>query len=215
MTLPMHARLVAAFALVWLVQIAPLWTPAAWSQEEAAPKAEKRAAPAPSLPRTPVERDTVLSDLYERLAASDDENAAKSVVESIERVWLHSGSPTVDLLFGRAMQAVGEKNYDRALRFLDNVVEQAPDFTEGWSRRAFVHFQLGNVRPAIGDLRRALALDPSHFKALDGLAQVLRDIGEKRAELQVMRRLAEVHPYWDGTEQAIEELAREVEGQGI
>ena len=45
MTLPMHARLVAAFALVWLAQIAPSWTPAAWSQEEAAPKAEKRAAP--------------------------------------------------------------------------------------------------------------------------------------------------------------------------
>jgi tetratricopeptide (TPR) repeat protein len=213
MTFPPHARLVAAFALIWLAQIAPWWTPAAWSQEEAAPKAEKRAAP--SLPRTPVERDTVLSDLYERLAASDDESAAKSVADSIERVWIHSGSPTVDLLFGRAMQAVGEKNYDRALRFLDNVVEQAPDFTEGWSRRAFVHFQLGNVRPAIGDLRRALALDPSHFKALDGLAQVLRDIGEKRAALQVMRRLAEVHPYWDGTEQAIEELAREVEGQGI
>jgi hypothetical protein len=31
----------------------------------------------------------------------------------------------------------------------------------------------------------------------------------------VMRRLIEVHPYWEGTEQAIEELAREVEGQGI
>jgi len=213
MTLPQHARLLAAaVALAWLAQIAPPWTPA-WSQE--ASKTEKRANQGPSLPRTPVERDAVLTELYERLATSDDENAAKSVAESIERVWLHSGSPTVDLLFGRAMQAVGEKDYDRALRFLDYVVEQAPDFAEGWSRRAFVHFQRGSVRPAIGDLRRALALDPNHFKALDGLAQVLRDIGEKRAALQVMRRLAEVHPYWEGTEQAIEELAREVEGQGI
>jgi tetratricopeptide (TPR) repeat protein len=201
--------LVAAVALACL---AP--TPPAWAQE-ATPKAEGRAAPTPSLPTTPAERDTVLSELYGQLAASPDETGAKSVAESIERVWLHSGSPTVDLLFGRAMQAVTEKDYSRALQFLDHVVEQAPDFTEGWSRRAFVQFQLGNVRPAIGDLRRTLALDPSHFKALDGLAQVLRDIGEKRAALQVMRRLAEVHPYWEGTEQAIEELSREVEGQGI
>ena len=128
-------------------------------------------------------------------------------------MWLYSGSPTVDLLFGRAMQAVAGKNYDRALRFLDHVVEQAPDFTEGWSRRAFVHFQLNEVGLALGDLRRALALDPCHFKALDGLAQVLRDIGEKGAALAVLRRLADVHPHWAGTEKAIEELAREVEGQ--
>ena len=208
--LPPFVRLpAAAVALACLCSTAPAWA------QEAAPKAEKRAGPAPSLPRTPAERDTVLSDLYGQLAASDDETGAKSVAESIERVWLHSGSPTVDLLFGRAMQAVAGKDYSRALQFLDHVVEQAPDFTEGWSRRAFVQFQLGNVRPAIGDLRRALALDPSHFKALDGLAQVLRDIGEKRAALQVMRRLAEVHPYWDGTEHAIEELSRDVEGQGI
>jgi tetratricopeptide (TPR) repeat protein len=210
-----YARLFTiALALIWVAQVAPPWASAALAQEEA-PKADKRAAPASGLPHTPAERDTVLSELYERLATSEDEKAAKSAAESIERVWIHSGSPTVDLLFGRAMQAIGEKNYDRALRFLDHVVEQAPDFTEGWSRRAFVHFQLGNVRPAVGDLRRAIALDPHHFKALDGLAQVLRDIGEKRAALQVLRRLAEVHPYWEGAEQAIEELAREVEGQGI
>jgi tetratricopeptide (TPR) repeat protein len=209
MTLPPHFRLLAvAVALGGLGPTVPAWT------QEAAPKAEKH-APALTLPRTPAERDSVLSELYEQLAVAEDQTAAKSVAERIERVWLHSGSPTVDLLFGRAMQAVGEKDYQRALRFLDHVVEQAPDFTEGWSRRAFVHFQLGSVRPAVGDLRRALALDPKHFKALDGLAQVLRDIGEKGAALQVVRRLAEVHPHWEGAEQAIEELAREVEGQGI
>jgi tetratricopeptide (TPR) repeat protein len=210
MKIPLYARFLGvAVALAWLVPTSPAWT------QEPESKADKRAAATPSLPKTPAERDTVLSDLYGQLAASDDETAAKSVAENIERVWLHSGSPTVDLLFGRAMQAISEKDYDRSLRFLDLVVEQAPDFTEGWSRRAFVHFQRGSVRPAVGDLRRALALDPNHFKALDGLAQVLRDIGEKRGALHVMRRLAEVHPYWDGTEQAIEELAREVEGQGI
>ena len=210
MTLPPQVRLLAAaIALACLVPTAPAWT------QEAASKADKSATPTPSLPTTPAERDTVLSALYERLAASDDETAAKSVAASIERVWVHSGSPTVDLLFGRAMQAVSDKDYNRALRFLDDVVEQAPDFTEGWSRRAFVHFQLGNVRLAVGDLRRAVALDPSHFKALDGLAQVLRDIGEKRAALQVLRRLSQVHPYWAGAERAVEELSREVEGQGI
>jgi tetratricopeptide (TPR) repeat protein len=204
----------AAVTLACLVPATPVLAQEG-ANKDGANKADRRAAAATGLPKTPSERDTVLTDLYGQLATSDDETAAKAVAENIERVWIHSGSPTVDLLFGRAMQAISGKDYDRALRFLDHVVEQAPDFTEGWNRRAFVHFQLGSVRPAVGDLRRALALDPNHFKALDGLSQILRDLGEKSAALQVMRRLAEVHPYWDGSEQAIEELAREVEGQGI
>jgi tetratricopeptide (TPR) repeat protein len=215
MKIIVHARFFAvAVTLAWLIPATPAMAQEG-AHKEGAHKGDKRASAAAGLPKTPSERETVLTDLYGQLAASHDETAAKVVADNIERVWIHSGSPTVDLLFGRAMQAISEKDYDRALRFLDHVVEQAPDFTEGWNRRAFVHFQRGSVRPAVGDLRRALALDPNHFKALDGLSQILRDIGEKSAALQVMRHLADVHPYWDGTEQAIEELAREVEGQGI
>jgi tetratricopeptide (TPR) repeat protein len=188
---------------------------AAWTQEASQPPKEKRALAAPSLPKTPAERDRTLSDLYALLATAEDESASKAVADSIERIWLHSGSPTVDLLFGRAMQAISKKNYDLALTFIDHVVEQAPDFTEGWSRRAFVHFQRNQVALALGDLRRALALDPNHFKALDGLSQVLREIGQSRAALQVLKRLQDVHPYWAGAAQAIEDLTREVEGQGI
>jgi tetratricopeptide (TPR) repeat protein len=211
MTPLLHVRW---FALLVLVLLAPL-APNLGLAQDAAPKLEKGAPPASSLPKTPAERDSILSDLYAQLAASEDEAAAKTLADNIERVWMHSGSPTVDLLFGRAMLAIAGKDYERALMFLTHVVEQAPDFTEGWSRRAFVHFQLNNVTLAVGDLRRALALDPSHFKSLDGLAQVLRDIDEKRAALAVLRRLFEVHPHWEGVEQAIEELSREVEGQGI
>jgi predicted Zn-dependent protease len=203
---------ILAFAL--LAPAGPLHPARAQDKAPGAPKAEKSPHP-PGLPKTPAERDSVLAELYERLAAADDEAEAKEVERGLERVWLYTGSPTVDLLFGRAMQAVSKKDYDRALLFLTHVVEQAPDFTEGWSRRAYVHFQRNQVGLALGDLRRALALDPSNFRALDGLAQILRDTGENETALAVLRRLHEVHPHWPGTEKAVEELAREVEGQPL
>ena len=178
------------------------------------PKASKR-APASALPQTAIEREKTLNDLYALLATAEDEASANAIAEGIERVWVHSGSPTVDLLLGRAMKAIGEKEMDKALKFLDHAVEQAPDFTEAWSRRAFVHFQRSEIDQALGDLRRALALDPNNFKVLDGLGQVLREIGQKKAALQVFRQLREVHPYWPNIERMVDELTREVEGQGI
>jgi len=174
-----------------------------------------RSAAGPSLPKTPAEREKMLSDLYAHLATSGDEDSAKAVAEAIERVWLNSGSDTIDVLMERSMKAVGDKNYDFALKLLDHVVALAPDYTEGWNRRAYVHYMKSEVDLALGDLRRTLALDPNHFKALDGLGQILREIGQKRPALKAFKQLLDVHPYWSGAQDAVDELEREVEGQGI
>lgn len=185
--------------------------PPAWSQS--APPLPHRGATA--LPKTPAEREKALSDLYALLATAEDEEAAKAIADAIERVWMHSGSATIDLLLDRAIKAMAEKKPELALKLLDHIVVLAPDFTEAWNRRAYVYFVQNDVERALGDLRRALALDPNHFKALDGLAQILREIGQKKAALEAFKQLLDVHPYWPGAKQAVEELEREVDGQGI
>jgi tetratricopeptide (TPR) repeat protein len=168
-----------------------------------------------SLPKTPEEREKALSDLYALLATADSEESAKAIADSIERVWLFSGSPTVDLLMQRALKAIGDKKLDLALTLLNHVVEQAPDFAEGWNQRAYVHFARNDLGRALGDLRRVLALDPNHFNSIDVFARILREIGQKKAALSAYRRLLDVYPFWPGARQAVDELSREVEGQGI
>jgi tetratricopeptide (TPR) repeat protein len=214
----------AAVLLTGTVVAMPAWgqgapsdqPPAEATPEAAEPKAKPKSPPRNSaLPRTPAEREKTLSDLYALLATADDEDAAKAIADAIERVWLHSGSATVDLLMERSMKAMSDKNNDLALKLLDAVVDLAPDFTEAWNRRAYVHFVRKDTERALGDLRRALALDPHHFKALDGLAQILREMGQKKPALKAFRQLLDIHPYWSGAQQAVDELEREVDGQGI
>jgi tetratricopeptide (TPR) repeat protein len=166
-------------------------------------------------PRTPAEREKALSDLYAHLTTASDENAAKIVAASIERLWATSGSDTVGLLMHRAAEATQAKKPDLALKFLDRVVALAPDYTEGWHRRAVVYYSQGEFQRAIGDLRRVLALDSSHFKALEGLGHMLRELGEKRGALQAFRRLQDIHPFVEGLDIQLRELARDVEGQSL
>jgi len=167
------------------------------------------------LPKTPAEREKALNDLYALLATSDSEDSAKAVAEGIERIWLHSGSATVDLLMERAMKAVAQNKLELGIKLLDRVVEMAPDYPEAWNRRAYAHYKHEDVERALGDLRRTLALDPNHFKALDGLSQILREVGQKKGALKALRQLLDVHPYWPNAQQTLDELVREVEGQGI
>jgi tetratricopeptide (TPR) repeat protein len=178
------------------------------------PPSSKGTSPQAS-PKSPEEREKALANLYAHLATAEGEESAKTTAEAIERLWLYSGSDTINLLMERAQVAINEKKFELARKLLDHIVELAPDFAEGWNRRAYLNYMDNNLPRALGDLRRTLALDPNHFKALEGLAQILREIGEKKASLKAFQQLLEVHPYWSGAKQAIEELGREVDGQGI
>ena len=50
-------------------------------------------------------------------------------------------------------------------------------------------------------------------KALDALGNILRELGQPKGALKAYEKLLEVHPYWPGAKQAVEELTREVGGQ--
>ena len=179
-----------------------------------APQQAKR-PPAPRAPQTADEKNKALADLYAQLQTAEDEEAAKRIAASIERLWTFSGSDTVNLLIQRSSKAIKEQKKELAQKLLDTAVDLAPDFTEAFSQRAYFHFTHNNYDAAVGDLRRVLALDPYHYKALEGLAQIWRETGNKRGALRVMQQLLEVHPFASGAKQIYEDLKKEVDGQGI
>ena len=187
------------------------------SKAEGATPAGKAARPglAVAQPRTAAERDKALSDLYALLATAEDANQSQTVTASIERLWVTSGSDTINLLMGRALQAADAKNPELAIQLLDAVVTLAPDYAEGWNRRAYLHYTQNHIDLALGDLRRTLALDQNHFKALDGLVHILQEIGRKKEALAAARKLLDVDPFYDGAKQIVDELSREIEDRGI
>jgi tetratricopeptide (TPR) repeat protein len=166
-------------------------------------------------PKTPEEAQKTLQNLYAFLATTDDHRQAGEIGASIERLWRFSGGDTANLLIDRG-EIFSERNENqKALPFLDAAVELAPDYAEAWSHRAYIEYRLENYNAALGDLRRALALEPNHYRALDGMAKILTLVGEKKAALQAYNQLLKIHPNIEGGEKARDELKKEVEGQGI
>jgi tetratricopeptide (TPR) repeat protein len=170
---------------------------------------------AETIPDSAVERAKMLDNFYALLATAEDEQKAEQTANAITRLWAVSGSDTVTVLMARALKSLQDKNNALALRLLDAVVDQAPDFAEGWSQRAHLLYLDNQVQRAVGDLRRALALDPNHFRAMSALGHILREVGEKKGALMAYRKLLEIHPYAEGAQKAADDLQREIGGQGI
>lgn len=168
-----------------------------------------------NFPQNPKEAKTVVKRLFAALAKMEDAALAEKVTAAIERIWRLPGGDTVNLLLERASLAANQNNPDVALKLLDAAVDLAPDFAEAWSRRAFVHYMKGDTERALGDLRRTLALEPKHFRALQGLAKILEEQGQKKGALKAMEELHKLVPTTPGAQTVINNLKKEVEGQGI
>ena len=180
-----------------------------------AEKAESiRKALAPRAP-TAFTRRKILDDLYVKLAASRDEEEAKSLAGLIGNIWIRSESDTANLLMQRALTSIEAKNYALALKILDRLVIIQPNWPEAWNKRASVRFFSGDLDGSMVDVDHVLRLEPHHFGALDGLATILNRTGFEKRALDVYRRALAVYPHQTTIEKMVEKLTLDVEGQGI
>jgi tetratricopeptide (TPR) repeat protein len=166
-------------------------------------------------PKSPEEASKTLDSLYAALATEGDKRQGGEIGGVIERLWRFSGGDTVNLLIDRAEEFSMKNESERGLPLADAAVDLAPDYAEAWSHRAYLYYRMQNYAAALGDLRRALALEPNHFRALDGMAKILVLLGEKKAALAAYEKLLAIHPNIEGGKEAYDELKKQVEGQGI
>ena len=163
----------------------------------------------------PLDRPKMLAQLYEQLGVARNIYTAEPIIQAIEALWAVSGSDTVDLLMSRAAQFATEAEIDLSLAILDAVVDIAPQEAEAWYLRAKVNVLKGKPERALADLRRALNLDPKHYRAINDLGLVLERLGAQKEALEAYRRALAVNPFLEDARQGVEALAREVEGQDI
>lgn len=160
-------------------------------------------------------RAALLDSLFADLAKVQSESEGKAIEGAIEQVWMQSGSPSIDILMQRGLEAFDAKNYERAFFYFNEVVVLEPEFGEGWHKRATVYYVQNNFSRALSDLEHVLRLEPRQFVAMGGLAQMLIELGDKKSALEVFRRALVINPWLDGAAGIEKSLSLDVEGRGI
>jgi tetratricopeptide (TPR) repeat protein len=174
------------------------------------------AEPAPAkLQKHPTAPEDRLSELFLDLKRERNEKAAERIAQRIGEEWVKSGSASVDLMMLWAKAAMDAKKFDVALDFLDQVVTLSPTFAEGWNRRATVHFLMQNYRKSMADIDRTLQLEPRHFGALAGLAQIMKNTGRKELALDAWQRVLEIYPMMRSAQSEVASISEELSGEGI
>jgi len=178
-------------------------------------QAEPSASPPPLNGRAVAELS--LDDLFAKLR---DDTVAKSpagerIEQEILRRFARSGSPTVDLLMSWATDAIGKKDFPKALDVLDQTLVLKPDFAEAWNKRATVYFMMDDYGSSLSDIRATLALQPRHFGALAGFGMILQAMERNEEAVQVYKRALEIDPRLDKVRESLEALEKATKGSNI
>jgi len=161
--------------------------------------------PSASLPRG-------LDALFASLARAESAEHAAQVEDEIWALWLEYPQPAAREALERAGQAIAGRDFEQAGRLLDRIVEEFPDYAEAWNKRATLRFLQRRDQESVHDIRRTLLLEPRHFGAICGFAQICLRQDRGDLALFALQRAHALHPTMDSVNEAIAQLATRING---
>jgi tetratricopeptide (TPR) repeat protein len=128
----------------------------------------------------------------------DDPVRAARAASALWQLWHRSGRPEVDAQLRDGIEALERQQLRKAEAVFTEIISSAPDFAEGWNKRATVRYLANDFAASIADCRETLLRKPYHFGALSGQGLCHLALGEYREAAVMFRRALAVHPHLDG-----------------
>lgn len=143
------------------------------------------------------------------LQGSDPAATARAEAE-LWAMWCRAGVPEIDGLFAEGITAMEQRRFPDAEATFTRITERAPDFAEGWNKRATVRYLARDFEGSIEDCRETLARKPHHFGALSGQGLCHVALGQFREAAALFRRALDVHPHLESVRQNLRLATAEV-----
>ena len=140
------------------------------------------------------QKDERLIELFEKLFLSTNNMEASKLLFNIWDIWSIADNQETQIIFDEANQFMDVGELDNAIELFTKVVKQSPEFAEGWNKRATVYFLKGELNKSISDIEKTLNLEPRHFGALDGLAEIYLITDDLVGAAATYRRILEIIP---------------------
>ena len=159
--------------------------------------------------------DSRLNELFAQLREVSAPVEAAPIESQIWAIWLETSDQTAGSLLQTGIDAMRRGDHRAALKAFDRVVTIAPDFAEGWNKRATVHYLVGNLDQSLDDIATTLKLEPRHFGALSGRGLVYVNLDDLERALVSFEAALAVSPHMVGTRSNAEAILRFLKGREI
>jgi tetratricopeptide (TPR) repeat protein len=142
-------------------------------------------------------------------ALRDDDEVVRALAEhSLWQVWSRAGDRETDALFQLGVEQMQQGAAQAAIETFTTIIRKAPDFAEGWNKRATIYYLVGEYEKSLRDCDEVMKRNPNHFGALSGYGQIYLQLDKPELALDYFQRALTVNPNLRSVEAAVAELKR-------
>ncbi len=139
-----------------------------------------------------------------------DEDVRAIAERAIWVIWSRSGNPQTDALFLEGVAQLNAGQLEAGIATFSRVIAIAPEFAEGWNKRATAYFLVGDLERSLKDCDEVIKRNPQHFGALAGYGQLYMQLDDYERAIEYFKRALAVNPNLDGVEFQVRLLERVV-----
>ncbi|HEY7492652.1 MAG TPA: tetratricopeptide repeat protein [Candidatus Tectomicrobia bacterium] len=149
-------------------------------------------------------------------ALRDPDQLVRAMAEqALWSIWHHSGKAEVDARLQDGIIEMQRGALERAVAIFTEVIELAPDFAEGYNKRATTYYMMQEYEQSIRDCEKTIALNPIHFGALSGTGLNYLGLREPRKALEYFERALEANPNMPQIQAYIEAIRKFLRDQSL
>ena len=162
------------------------------------------------------DRDIRLNKLFEQLKKSNNSSIAFEIEMKIWNIW--STHPTHDsltqsLVKGSGLMSKGE--LEAAYKIFSTIIESAPDWAEGWNKRATVLYLMGRYQESLKDIDEVLKRESRHFGALSGQGLVQTELKNYEKAIKSYQAVQTIYPSIRAAKVMIPQLKKLIKDNAI
>ena len=115
------------------------------------------------------DRDVKLNQLFEQLKQSNNASIALEIEMKIWNIWsTHPTDEKLTQLLAKGSDLMSKGKLKIANKIFSTIINSAPDWAEGWNKRATVFYLMGRYQDSLNDIDEVLKRESRHFGALSG-----------------------------------------------
>ena len=163
-----------------------------------------------ALPSVADQNNPELDDLFSRLHETVDVVEAAEITKQIWQNWYQSNDSNVSKLMQLGEVSMRQAKYDEAIAYFSEIINIAPEFAEGWNRRATAYYLIGEYSLSTDDVDKTLTLEPRHFGALSGQGMIYLQLQQRELALQFMERALKANPHLQSVRSNVKALRQKI-----
>ena len=144
------------------------------------------------------QNDARLVELFSSLGAIENVSKASVFESKIWSIWMEHHDPEVERTMFQGLEALKLQLFKKAFGHFSILIKLAPDYAEGWNKRATVLYLMGRFKESEADVIKTLELEPRHFGALSGQGLIRIALEDWSGAVYSLESALKINPHMHG-----------------